>query len=275
MTEPLPHDRVPVLAARQASLAYDTKPVIAGLNLDVEAGSIVALVGPNGSGKSTALRAFAGLLAPTTGVVQLDGSPITSQPRRHVARRLAVLPQHSHAPAAMTVHELVTQGRYAHLGPLRPASAADRDAVNDALELTGTMPFAHRPVSSLSGGERQRVWIALTIAQQARTLLLDEPTTFLDVGHQLEVLDLIARLRDDRNLTVVIVLHHLDHAARYADRIVALHEGSVAADGQPHEIITPKLLADVFHVRATVIADPELGCPVCLVHAPLNGTVRD
>ena len=258
------------LAAEAVTVGYGGLPVLRELSLSIAPGSGVALVGPNGSGKSTVLRALGRLLPVEAGAVLLDGDDLRRARPRQVARSLAVLAQDPSAPDGLTVAELVRQGRYPHLGPLRPPTETDRAAVAEALALTATERFADRPVRTLSGGERQRVWLALTLAQDARTLLLDEPTTYLDVGHQLEVLDLVARLRAERGLTVVTVLHDLDHAARYADRIVALRGGRIVADGPPDEVVTPRLLAEVFRVRATVLPDPETGRPVTLVHAPLE-----
>ncbi|WP_052665509.1 ABC transporter ATP-binding protein [Nitriliruptor alkaliphilus] len=261
----------PTLGAHGLHLGYGDRSVVRSLHLDIRPGSIVALVGPNGSGKSTVLRSLARLHTPLSGTVLLDGRPIAERPTREVARRLGVLPQDPGSPDGLTVRELVQQGRYPHLGPLRPPGAADREAVDEALRLTDTAVLAERQVGELSGGERQRVWLALVLAQEARTLLLDEPTTFLDVGHQLEVMELIARLRRERALTVVVVLHDLDHASRFADRIVALRDGEILADGAPQDVVTPDLLAALFRVRASVITDPETGRPVCLVHQSLAG----
>jgi iron complex transport system ATP-binding protein len=259
------------LAADAVTAGYQQRAILHGLDLTVRRGEIVALVGPNGSGKSTLLKTLARLLRPAGGAVYLDGRSIARLSTAEVARRLAVLPQGPVTPPGLTVFELVEQGRYPHTGPLRPGSAADRAAVWEALDLTGITYFAHRPLDTLSGGERQRAWIALTLAQSTAALLLDEPTTFLDVGHQLDVLTLVERLNRERGMTIVLVLHDLNHAARFATRMVALCAGRVVADGPPAAVLTAGLLAEVFGVRATVITDPVSGAPACLPYASLTG----
>lgn len=257
----------PVLAASDLRVRYGARTVLTGLAAEVRSGEAVGLVGPNGSGKSTLLRALARLLTADQGVVLLDGADIHRLPTAQVARRLAMLPQGPVPPGSITVRELVEHGRFPHRGMFARTTAADRQAVREALELTGLTGFADRYVDRLSGGERQRAWIALTIAQQTPVLLLDEPTTFLDIGHQLEVLDLVHRLRQERNLTVVLVLHDLNQAARYSDRIVVLRSGAVVADGPPSQVVTAELLSTHFGVRATVTTDPVTGSVVCLPYA--------
>lgn len=259
-----------VLSAREVRVSYGSRTVLDRLAWQVRAGEALALVGPNGSGKSTLLRVLARLLAVDGGVVLLDGEDIARLPTTRVARRLAVLPQGPVPPEGVTVRELVEHGRYPHRGAFARPTAADRDAVDEALELTGLTGFAGRYVDRLSGGERQRAWIALTIAQQTQVLLLDEPTTFLDLGHQLEILDLVAGLRAERRLTVVLVLHDLNQAARYCDRLVALDGGRIVADGAPAEVIDADFLAAHFGVRATVTTDPVTGAVVCLPYAAIG-----
>lgn len=256
-----------VLQAERIVVDYGARPVLDDLSLSIGQGTTLALVGPNGSGKSTLLKALARLLAPRVGRVWLDGQPIIGTAPREVARRLAVLPQSPAIPQGLTVREVVQQGRHPHRGALRGLRSDDHAAVTDALDVTGLTGFADRMVDRLSGGERQRVWIALTLAQQTPLLLLDEPTTFLDIGHQLEVLALVARLRIERGLTAVLVLHDLNQAARHADRMVVLSGGRIVADGPPVEVLTPRLCAEVFGAHVTVITDPVTGTPVCLPHA--------
>ncbi len=249
------------IAARDLVVGYGGARVLDGLDLVVERGTTTALVGPNGSGKSTLLRTLVRLLRPEAGAVLLDGAAIQRLPTREVARRLAVLPQQPEVPAGITVRELTEQGRYPHVGALRTLGAADRDAVDRALEATGMQTFAHRRVDELSGGERQKAWIALALAQDTPMLLLDEPTTFLDLGHQFEVLELVGRLRDETGLTVVLVLHDLNQAARHAARLVVLDRGAVVADGTPARVLTRELLRDIFRVHAEVTVDTD-GVPV-------------
>lgn len=259
--------RQAVLDARHIVAGYGDRAVLKDLSLRVAAGGITALVGPNGSGKSTALKALARILPVQKGAIYLDGAAIAKLPTREVARRLAVLPQAPIAPEELTVGELVEQGRYPHAGPLRMLREHDHAAIEEALVQSGMSTFRHRRLDNLSGGERQRAWIALVLAQAAPVLLLDEPTTFLDIGHQLEVLDLIRELNGTRKMTIVLVLHDLNQAARYADRLIVLRAGQIVADGTPRDVLTEALLADVFQVQAQIVAHPVDGSPVCLPYA--------
>ena len=231
--------------------------VIEALSLDIGEGEIVALVGPNGSGKSTLLRALGRVLKPKTGVVYLDGRVMREWPTREVARRLALLPQGPTLANDMTVEELVRMGRSPHQGILGVLGRADEAAVREAIHDTSIEALTARQVSALSGGERQRVWLAMALAQQPHVLLLDEPTTFLDLNHQLEVLDLVRDLNRERDLTVVMVLHDLNQAARYAGRMVVLKQGRIHADGSPAAVLTPDTLREVFGVEARVMPGPE------------------
>ncbi|MEM7322061.1 MAG: ABC transporter ATP-binding protein [Actinomycetota bacterium] len=253
-----------VMEARAVSIGYGEVEVVDGLSVEIEAGVITALCGPNGSGKSTLLKAMARLIPFQDGAVLLDGKAITEYPTMEIARRMSILPQGPRAPHGLTVRELVEQGRFPHVGALRMLRAQDRKAVDRALTLTGMLGFADRPLDALSGGERQRAWIALTLAQETKLLLLDEPTTFLDIGHQLEVLELARKLNQENGITVVIVIHDLNHAARYAERMIVLDRGSIAADGHPTHVLTDDVLERVFGVRASVLTDPQTGKPVCL-----------
>ncbi|MDX2160430.1 MAG: ABC transporter ATP-binding protein [bacterium] len=254
----------PALAAQQLGVGYLERAVIERLSLEIAHGGITALVGPNGSGKSTLLKTLARLLKPSAGTVLLDGKAIHTLSTTEIARQMAILPQGPSAPHGVTVRELVEQGRYAHVGALRMLKHQDHEAITRALELTDMTAFSHRALDSLSGGERQRAWIALTLAQDTPILLLDEPTTFLDIGHQLEVLELVEQLNRERGMTILLVLHDLNQAARYADRMIVLNGGQIRADGAPSEILTPDLLADVFGVRVNIVTDPATGTPVCL-----------
>lgn len=268
------------LVAQALSVGYSDTPVIDGLSRTIERGQITALVGPNGSGKSTLIKTLARLMQPAGGQVILDGRAIHTMPTAEVARRMAILPQGPTAPHGLTVLELVEQGRFPHVGALRMLKRQDHESIRQALALTHMTEFAHRPLDGLSGGERQRAWIALTLAQDTPILLLDEPTTFLDIGHQLEVLDLVGRLNRERGMTIVLVLHDLNQAARYADRMIVLNRGRVVADGAPHAILTPDLLEAVFNVRVNIVTDPAGGTPVCLPYAlaaatPSNGMPQE
>ncbi|WP_084955673.1 ABC transporter ATP-binding protein [Thermoactinospora rubra] len=255
------------IEVRDLHFSYGPRPILAGVDLTVAPGEFVALAGVNGCGKSTLLRLMAGLLQPTSGRILLGGTPLASLSRREVARRVAVLHQSLPPVPGLTVRQLVRQGRYPHRGPF--GMLGEPDAVDEALELTGVAHLADRVLDTLSGGERQRVRLALAVAQDTGVLLLDEPTAHLDIRHQLEVLELVRSLRAARGLTVVTVLHELDHAARFAERIVALHQGRVWADGKPKDVITTGLLAEVFGVAGRVVLDDLHGTPRCLPDAPV------
>lgn len=252
----------PPLAARELTAGHGRRTVVAPLTLDVEHGTVTVLVGPNGSGKSTLLMTLARVLRPQSGGVLLDGRVITSVPSVEVARRVAVLPQTAVAPPGATVRSLVEQGRYPQLGPWAMLRRRDDVALRRALALTGLEELADRRLAHLSGGERQRAWIAMALAQETGVLLLDEPTTYLDVRHQVDLMRLVEQLRDEQGMTVVMVLHDLNQAARHADRIVALREGRVVADGPPHEVVTPSVLHEVFDLAAVVVEDPVTGRPL-------------
>ena len=255
-------DADPRLEARHLTLGYERRTVVEDLSLLVPPGRVSVVVGANGSGKSTLLRGLARLLRPASGEVLLDGRDIHSLPSRDVARRLGLLPQDAVAPEGLLVRDLVGRGRHPHLGLLRRRSAEDDAAVLDAMALTGTTDLADRPVDELSGGQRQRVWVAMVLAQRTDLLLLVEPTTFLDLAHQVELLDVLRDLNRLRRTTVVMVLHELNLAARYADHLVALKRGRVVAQGDPREVVTPGLVADVFGLEARVVPDPVTGTPL-------------
>lgn len=259
----------PALAAAEVSTGYQNHVVSPLLSLRIERGSRTAVVGPNGSGKSTALKTLARLIAPLSGAVYLSGRDINRLPTRRVARELAILPQVHEVPAALTVGELVEQGRFPHVGALGMLRRQDDEAIREAIGMTHLEDFVDRPLDTLSGGERQRAWMALALAQQTEILLLDEPTTFLDVGHQLELLQLVSGLNRDQGVTIVMVLHDLNHAARFSDRMIAMYQGKVVADGVPAEVMTPELLRDCFGVVASVFTDPQTGSPVCTPIAPV------
>ena len=253
------------LAVDGVTLAYDERVVVDGLSLSVPTGEISVIVGANACGKSTLLRAMARLITPREGAVLLDGEAIHRLPTRQVAQRVGLLPQTPIAPEGIAVADLVARGRYPHRGWFGRGASADDDAiVEDALRATGTLEIADRPVDELSGGQRQRVWIALALAQRTDVLLLDEPTTYLDVSHQIEVLDLLTDLNRERGTTIVIVLHDLNLAARYADHLFAVRAGALYASGTPTEVVTAETVRAVFGMESRVIADPVSGTPLVL-----------
>lgn len=251
------------LSARRLSAGYGDRAIISGLDLDILPGRITVIVGPNACGKSTLLRALARLLRPDAGQVVLDGKAISELPTQEVARRLGLLPQSPVAPDGLTVAELVGRGRFPHQSFLRQWSPDDESAVLSALEATGTTALAQRPVAELSGGQRQRVWIAMTLAQDTPILLLDEPTTFLDIVHQVEVLELLARL-NAQGRTVVAVLHELNLAFRYASHLVAMRDGAILAEGAPMDIVTEDLMRRVFDLDALIQPDPLTAKPMVI-----------
>lgn len=245
----------------ELSLAYDDSPVVERLTLQVPPGRISVIVGANACGKSTVLRGLARLLAPRSGTVLLDGTDIHRLPTAEVARHLGLLPQSPLAPEAITVADLVSRGRYPHQGWLRRGSATDDEIVDAAMAASGVLGLAERRVDALSGGQRQRVWIAMALAQQADLLLLDEPTTYLDISHQIEVLDLLAGLNAERGTTIVMVLHELSLACRYADHLIAMRGGEVVAAGAPAAVVDATLVGEVFGIDAMVVPDPVTGTP--------------
>ena len=252
--------------AQSVQASYSKRLILDGVDLQVAHGAVTALVGPNGSGKSTLLKVCTKLLAPKGGAVLLDGENIARLGTREMARRMAILPQGPVAPANLTVRDLVEQGRYAQVGPFRMLQRQDHDAISRAICLVGLDPLAGRDVDTLSGGERQRAWLALALAQNTAILALDEPTTFLDIGHQLEVLELVRELNTTQQLTVLMVLHDLNHAASFADHMVVLNQGAIVASGDPWTVMQPDLLRDVFGVVASVIQEPHTGTPLIVPH---------
>jgi iron complex transport system ATP-binding protein len=250
------------LAAERVTLAYDEHVVVRDLDLELTEGSFTAIVGPNGCGKSTLLRALGRLMRPTGGQVLLDGRAIARTPTREVARVLGLLPQAPVAPEGLTVADLVARGRHPHQSWLRQWSRDDEAAVAEALAWTDLADLAERGVDELSGGQRQRAWISMALAQGTDLLLLDEPTTYLDLSHQIDVLELVGRLHAERGRTVVVVLHDLNLAARYAERLVAMKDGALVASGTPGEVLTEQLLADVFDLEARILPDPVAGTPM-------------
>jgi iron complex transport system ATP-binding protein len=259
------------LTTEKLTLAYDQAVIITGMDVTIPSKQITALVGPNGCGKSTLLRGLARLLAPKGGAAYLDGKAIHQLPTRELARQLGMLPQSPVAPEGLTVRELVAQGRYPHQAWFQQWASDDEAAVVKALELTGMRELAERPVDALSGGQRQRAWIAMTLAQETAVILLDEPTTFLDLSHQIEVLQLLERLNRQEGRTIVMVVHDLNHATRHASHLIALRAGQVVAAGAPTLVVTPHLLREVFGVEAEVVPDPRTGVPLCVAYGLATG----
>ncbi|MFE4023615.1 ABC transporter ATP-binding protein [Streptomyces sp. NPDC059101] len=250
------------LAAENVTLAYDQRTIAENLSVTIPDHSFTVIVGPNACGKSTLLRALSRMLKPTTGAVLLDGQKISALPAKQVARTLGLLPQSSVAPDGITVADLVARGRYPHQGLLRQWSAEDERIVGESMTATGVAELADRYVDELSGGQRQRVWIAMALAQQTPLFLLDEPTTFLDIQHQIEVLDLCAGLHEEQGRTLVAVLHDLNQAARYATHLIAMKDGEVIAEGAPSDTVTADLVGRVFGIDCRIIDDPETGTPL-------------
>ncbi|MDC7802373.1 ABC transporter ATP-binding protein [Sphingomonas sp. BLCC-B65] len=259
------------LHTRALVLGYDREPVIRGLDLDLPAGGITMIVGGNGCGKSTLLRALARLLRPQGGAVLLDGEPIAHLPTRQVARIVGLLPQAPLTPGGITVAELVDRGRTPHRAWFGRRERRDDEVVADALTLTGMAELVDRPVDELSGGQRQRAWVAMALAQEPDILLLDEPTTYLDLAHQVELLELLVTLSRERGTQVVVVMHELNLAARYADHLIALSDGAVAAEGEPNDVITPALVRSVFGLDVAVVPDPIAGSPMVV---PIGSRAR-
>lgn len=246
------------------SLAYEAGTIIVHeLSLHIQQGTITALVGANGCGKSTLLRGLSRLLKPVQGSVYVDGHEVHAMKAKDLARKLGILPQSPTAPEGLTVHELVAQGRYPHQNWFQQWSREDEHIVQEALETTNLTMFADRPVDTLSGGQRQRAWIAMALAQQTDVLLLDEPTTYLDLAYQMDVLDLLDEL-NAQGRTIIMVLHDLNQAARYADTIVALRGGQIVAQGSPEAVMTPENILQVFGLRAEVVTDPVTHTPMCV-----------
>jgi len=257
------------LHTQSVTVGYGDEPVVSDLSLTVADGRVTTIIGPNGCGKSTLLRTMARLLKPTGGRVQLDGESVHDLSTKEVARLMALLPQSPIAPDGLLVRDLVGRGRHPHQRWFAQWSPEDEAIVETALEMTDTAELRDRALDQLSGGQRQRAWIAMTLAQDTELLLLDEPTTYLDLAHQVEVLDLVSRLNRERGRTVVMVLHDLNLAARYSDVIVVMKDGAIVTVGTPAEVFTPELLATTFGLAADVLPCPRTGLPIVV---PISST---
>jgi len=252
------------LEAAELSLGYGDRRIVTDLSVTVPTGQVSVIIGANGCGKSTLLRGLARLLSPMSGSVLLDGKAISTIPSKEVAKVMGLLPQAPVAPEGITVADLVGRGRYPHQGWFRRWSAADDQAVAEALRATGTAELADRPIDEMSGGQRQRVWIAMALAQETDLLLLDEPTTYLDLTHQVEVLDLLTDLNRRRGTTIVIVMHDLNLACRYADHLIAMRGGEITRQGRPADVVTAEAMREVFGLSATIVTDPVSGTPTII-----------
>ncbi|MGG1616098.1 ABC transporter ATP-binding protein [Paenibacillus sp. NRS-1782] len=255
------------LKTANLDIAYEDRLIVEDLNVEIPQGKITALVGANGSGKSTILKTMARIMNPKGGSVLLDGKSIHKQSTREVAKQLAILPQNPTAPEGLTVTELVSYGRFPYQKGFGSMKADDRKMVEWAIQVTGMSEFHDRPIDQLSGGQRQRAWIAMALAQDTDILFLDEPTTFLDMAHQLEVLHLLEYLNTSAERTIVMVVHDLNHAARYAQHMIAIKKGKAEAVGTPTEVMSPDVLREVFGIEADIVTDPRTGVPLCLPYA--------
>ncbi len=252
------------LRTEQLSLSYDDTKVIDAIDLHIPDGQISIIIGSNGCGKSTILRSLARLLRPTQGNVYLNGKDIHRQSSKEIAKQLAILPQSPEAPEDLTVEDLCYYGRHPHKGLFARHTEEDHAIVAEALKATKMDKLSDRTLDALSGGQRQRAWIAMALAQGTELLLLDEPTTYLDLAHQIEILDLLRTLNHKHQCTIVMVLHDLNQAARYADHLISIADGRIYHEGKPEDVFTEKMLEDVFGVSATIIENPVDGSPLCI-----------
>nr|BBH85570.1 ABC transporter ATP-binding protein [Thermosporothrix sp. COM3] len=262
-----------MLAVEDLEVAYEKYTVFSHLNLNVEPGSITGIIGPNGCGKSTLLKTMGRILKQSQGLVYLDGKALQTMQSKEIAKRLAILPQSPSAPLELTIEELVAYGRHPHRGRFQRQTTRDRQVIEWAMETAGVLPFREREIGSLSGGQRQKVWLALALAQETDILLLDEPTTYLDIAHQLDVLYTIQKLNREEKRTILMVLHDINHAARFCDAIIAMKEGSIIASGSPVDVITPEVLRETFQVEAHVVIEEQV--PICLKFEPLRKPVSE
>lgn len=262
------------IEASKLSAGYNEIIVFSNFNIEIPRGKITTLIGSNGSGKSTILKTMSRLITPTEGEVYLEGKSIHSMPSKLVAQNLALLPQGAQIPSGITVADLVEYGRFPHRSQISGLSLEDKKIIKWALSSTNMIEFAHREMEQLSGGQRQRAWIAMALAQKTNILFLDEPTTYLDISHQLEILQLLRKLNIEQETTIVMVLHDLNHAIMFSDYLIAIKEGKIHSTGSPEDVIIPQTLREVFDVEAEVIRHPILNVPVCLPYG-VGGQVLD
>ncbi|WP_186577953.1 ABC transporter ATP-binding protein [Aquibacillus kalidii] len=259
-----------ILRTEQIETRYENHTVFKNLDLSVKAGSITTIIGPNGCGKSTLLKTIGRILKQKHGKVYLQEEDLNSIPTKEIAKRLSLLPQHPTAPGELSVEELVTYGRYPHRKNINKLTTEDKETIEWAMDMTNTSVFRTRSIGTLSGGQKQKVWLAMALAQNTDILLLDEPTTYLDMAHQLEVLQIVETLNREYQCSIVMVLHDINHAARFSHEIVAMKKGEIMATGKPIDIINETVLRDVFEIQARVMIDPHNGAPVCYGYEPLN-----
>lgn len=264
-----------ILSTDQLKIGYEDKIIVDDLNLRVKEGQITTIIGPNGCGKSTILKTLARIHKAKAGYVYLDGEMIHKIPTKKIAQRMAVLPQSPDAPNGLTIFDLVSYGRSPHQKGFGRLREKDKEVINWALEVTGLTELKDQEVDTLSGGQRQRAWIAMAIAQETNLLLLDEPTTYLDMAHQLEVLKLLKKLNEEENRTIVMVIHDLNHAARFSDHMVAMRNGQLMKEGTADEVMTEEVLKEVFQIDAVVVKDPRTNKPACLSYDLLHQKERD
>jgi iron complex transport system ATP-binding protein len=259
------------LYTKDLNIGYHEHLIVKDLNIEIPDQKITAIIGPNGCGKSTLLKTLTRIIAPQSGTVVLDGKQIFNENTKVLARKMAILPQTPESPGGLTVGELVSYGRFPYQKGFGHLTKKDYEVIDWALEVTGTIEFKYRPVDSLSGGQRQRVWIAMALAQETDIIFLDEPTTYLDMAHQLEVLELLQKLNVEQGRTIVMVLHDLNQAARFADYIIALKDGKIVKAGNGDEVMTRDVLKQVFHIDAEIGRDPRTNKPICLTYHLLKG----
>lgn len=254
------------ITAQDLSVAYDNRVIVKEMNVEIPEGKITSIIGPNGCGKSTLLKAISRIKKPHKGIAYLQGEDIHKMKTKDVAKKLAILSQAPDLPGGLTVEQLVSYGRFPHQNGFQSLSTTDKEAIVAALENTNLMEFRDRPVDALSGGQRQRAWIAMALAQETELLFLDEPTTYLDMAHQMEVLELLERLNREEGRTIVMVIHDINHAARFSDHLIALKDGKLLFNGDPYHIICPPVLKEIFHIDAYIGTDPRTGKPVCITY---------
>lgn len=255
-----------LLSAHKLQIGYGEKLIVKDLNLQINKGEITSIIGANGCGKSTILKTLARVHSAKSGSIYLDGKMIHKIPTKEIAKKMAILPQTPEAPGGLTVYELISYGRFPHQGGFGRLSEHDRHVIEWALDVTRLTEFAHQAVDALSGGQRQRAWIAMAIAQETGLLLLDEPTTYLDMAHQLEVLKLLKKLNEDEGRTIVMIVHDLNHAARFSDYMFALRKGKIIKEGTPGEVMTKQVLKEIFNIDAEIVKDPRTRKPICLTY---------